>query len=184
MSRVGAGDLLIAPPNLPDPRFRNTVVYLWEHGDAGSAGVVINKPSNHNIRNLIETDICPEHIAERSLYWGGPVHNNVVFMLHSAEWQTERTDTIDDHIAVTSDMRMFNFLSLNQPHYWQVYYGHSGWGPGQLEGEISGSGPWSSSQSWLVWHKPDPEWIFDTPTEHMWDEAITQCAKQSIATWL
>ena len=42
------GKLLIAPPNMPDPRFRKTVVYIWRHDVSGAAGVVINKkmPSN------------------------------------------------------------------------------------------------------------------------------------------
>ena len=41
------GQLLVAPPNMPDWRFQKTVVYMWRHDVSGAAGVIINKKCNH-----------------------------------------------------------------------------------------------------------------------------------------
>jgi putative transcriptional regulator len=178
---ISAGDILIAPPGLPDSRFSETVIYLWEHSLKGSAGVVLNRPSTNTIQEVC-SDVV-EHIGSHCLYWGGPVLPNIVFMLHSAEWSTVKTQIIDPQIAVTSDSEMFLRVSELQPMYWRAFFGHSGWAPGQLEGELRGQEPWRSEQSWLVWHEPPAEWLFECPEDDMWQSAIDHCRSQEVASW-
>lgn len=180
--KLTAGDCLIAPPTCRDPRFKKSVIYLWEHSEEGSAGVVINRPSNHCVGEIIDT--VPENIGDRIMHWGGPVHTHVVFMLHTLDWQTHRSNIINSSMGVTSDIKMFDYMSAEQPDAWNVFFGHASWGPGQLEGELKGEGPWDPSHSWLILKNPDTEWLFDTATELMWDTAVEACSRQAIDSWI
>jgi putative transcriptional regulator len=90
------GKLLIAPPNMPDPRFAKTVIYVWRHDVSGAAGVVINKKCQQpDFRH-----ICNEGIIHRlpkvnhPVYYGGPVLNNVVGVLHSTDYTLSSTNTL------------------------------------------------------------------------------------------
>jgi putative transcriptional regulator len=184
MYDLKAGDCLVAPPNCTDTRFKKSVVYLWEHGEAGSAGVVINRPTNHIIKELVNGPYCPDHIGRHIMYWGGPVHTNLVFMLHSNDWRQPRSNVININMGVTSDPNMFQELGDQQPNEWRVFFGHSTWGPKQLEGELKGQGPWTPAHSWLILKEPTLDWIFNTPTETQWDHAVMACSQQTIESWL
>ena len=52
MSDALAPGLLIAVPQLLDPNFQRSVVFLLEHGSDGALGVVINRPSNLKLGEL------------------------------------------------------------------------------------------------------------------------------------
>ena len=74
------GKLLIAPPGMPDWRFKNTVIYMWRHDVSGAAGVIINKKCNHpDFKH-----ICEEGTLKRNeninppVFYGGPVLTNIV----------------------------------------------------------------------------------------------------------
>jgi len=178
---VSSGDCLIAPPNCPDPRFKNSVVYIWEHGEAGTQGLVLNRPTNHALSEIVDNFGAQ---GDRTMNWGGPVYPNVVYMLHTAEWGTSRTRVVGD-ISHTSDNRMFEFIKDGtQPDRWEVFFGHASWAPGQLEGELSGTGPWTKGQSWLILKGVKAEWVFETDPENMWDQAIVDCSKQSVDSWI
>ena len=90
------GKLLIAPPNMPDPRFRKTVVYIWRHDVSGAAGVVINK----KCQQPDFKHICNEGLVHRlpkvnhPVYYGGPILTNVVGVLHSTEYTLSSTNTL------------------------------------------------------------------------------------------
>lgn len=155
---------------------------MWEHSASGSAGAVLNKPTNNQLGDLV--NYVPSHLARHIMFWGGPVHTNLVFMLHSSEWSMDRTSHISETMAVTSDNKMFEVMEEQQPDEWKVLFGHSSWGPGQLEGELEGRTPWSPKHSWLVLRQPSQEWIFNTPTENMWDQAILECSQQAVSQWL
>jgi putative transcriptional regulator len=176
------GDCLIAPPFCKDPRFKKSVIYIWEHGASGSAGAVINRPTNHIIGELVSS--TEAHIANHIMYWGGPVHTTLVFMLHTNDWKTGRSNNITEDLSVTSDNRMFDMIADDQPNEWRVIFGHANWGPGQLDGELSGIAPWTPNHSWLVLKKPTVEWLFNADTDKMWQEAINACTKQSIDAWI
>jgi len=182
--QIEAGDCLVSPPHCRDPRFKKAVVFMWEHSESGSAGAVINKPTNHIISDLVVGPTCPDHIGRHTMYWGGPVHTNLVFMLHTLDWRLPRSNIINMSMGVTSDPDMFEGVGEQQPNEWKVLFGHSSWGPNQLEGELSGKGPWSPEHSWLILKSPSVDWLFNTPTDVMWDQAVLQCSQQTIESWL
>lgn len=177
------GDCLIAPPTNKDTRFHKTVVMLTDHSDnQGSMGIVLNRPSEHCVGSLV--DGMTDNIAEHQLYWGGPVQPHVVFLLHSLDWQTNKTQVIDGRLGLTSDVKMFEYMMTGeQPEYWQAYFGHAGWAPGQLTGELSGEGPWKPSHSWLTLAQPSLDFVYETDPETMWDWAVQESAKQAVTNW-
>ena len=179
---IRSGDCLIAPPNCVDPRFRKTVIYVWEHSEAGSTGVIINRPTNNTLNDLV--DIVPDHLKKHCMYWGGPVHTNLVFTIHTLDWTIARTNHVNKELGVTSDPMMFEIIGENQPNEWKVFFGHAAWAPGQLEGELSGKGGWKPGHSWLVLKQPTIDWVFNTPTENQWDTAIMACSQQAVESWI
>ena len=40
-----AGQLLVATPEMSDPRFRHTVILMVQHNKDGALGIVINRPA-------------------------------------------------------------------------------------------------------------------------------------------
>ena len=49
-----AGKFLIASPNISDPRFSQTLIYMISDTVEGSMGVIINKPAkNLNLSNIL-----------------------------------------------------------------------------------------------------------------------------------
>ena len=80
------GQLLIAMPNMADPRFARTVIYLCAHSDEGAMGLVINKPMPQiTFVDLLEQlDIETEGTVEdQMVHFGGPVESGRGFVLHS-----------------------------------------------------------------------------------------------------
>ena len=76
---------LIAMPGLSDESFAKSVVYLCEHSDRGALGLVINKPSDINVRGLFDKVDLPLHrqdLNQTPVYHGGPVHTERGFVLH------------------------------------------------------------------------------------------------------
>src|SRR5690349_12991466 len=73
-----AGRILIAEPFLTDPGFARTVVLLCEHGEDGSIGFVLNRPSANNIGDLL-----PElNNPSLTVFEGGPVQHDTLHMIH------------------------------------------------------------------------------------------------------
>ena len=83
------GKFLVAPPNMPDCRFQKPVIYMWKHDISGAGGVIINKKCNHpDFKH-----ICQEGKLERleninpPIYYGGPILNNLIGVLHTKDFQ-------------------------------------------------------------------------------------------------
>src|SRR5438874_11444175 len=81
-----AGSLLVAHPNMLDPNFRRTVLFISEHDPSqGALGVIINRPLDSQVADLV-TDAPPVSLAEVPVFLGGPVGKNQL-MFASFEWQ-------------------------------------------------------------------------------------------------
>jgi len=181
---VGDGDLLIAPPNMLDPRFGNTVLLITKHDIDGSWALCLNKPTDYTIGEIIKP-LKLELDRDPVVYWGGPVAQNTVWMLHDNTWEIENTARINDQWSVTSHHQMFHYMSNgNWPEQYRIMLGHAGWSPGQLERELNGEEPWDQNHSWLVAHQPNPEWLLGCDPEGMWSSACSFCSQQTIDSWL
>jgi putative transcriptional regulator len=164
------GQLLIAMPTMPDPRFARTVIYMCAHSDEGALGLVVNKLFDDlNFEDLldqvgIEPESCRRTIPVHS---GGPVEAGRGFVLHSKEFTDESTMVVDDEVALTASVDILRAIAEgNGPRKCLLALGYSGWGPGQLESEIHENG-------WL--NVPaDEALIFDTDLENKWQRAIAK----------
>src|SRR5215472_9342708 len=84
-SRSFAGSLLVAHPNMLDPNFRRTVLYISEHDpNEGALGVIINRPLDRQVADLV-TDTPPTGLADVPVFLGGPVGKNQL-MFAAFEW--------------------------------------------------------------------------------------------------
>ena len=164
------GQLLIAMPNMADPRFARTVIYLCAHSDEGAMGLVINKPMPQiTFVDLLEQlEIETEGtIEDQMVHFGGPVESGRGFVLHSGEFQREGTMMVDDVVGLTATIDILRAIAAGEgPDKHLLALGYAGWGPGQLDGEIQANG-------WL--HAPaDDAILFDHDLSTKWERSIAK----------
>jgi putative transcriptional regulator len=164
---------LIAMPGLQDAVFARSVVYVCEHNERGALGLVINKPSDIDLRQLFEKVDLPLHRADLSaapVFQGGPVQTERGFVLHEALGDTaaayNSTLAIPGGLAMTTSKDVLEAMADGAgPRKVLITLGCSGWQAGQLEDEIGRNG-------WLT-VGADPVVIFDTPIEARYHRALS-----------
>jgi putative transcriptional regulator len=171
---------LIAMPGLQDATFAKSVIYMCEHSERGALGLVINKPSDINLKKLFEKVELPLHredLTQLPVFQGGPVQTERGFVLHESvmpgnESVYASTMTIPGGLEMTTSKDVLEALSTGYgPRKVFISLGYSSWGQGQLESEIS-------DNSWLT-VGADPAVIFDTPVEQRYDKALMLLGLQS-----
>jgi putative transcriptional regulator len=164
------GQLLVAMPNMQDPRFEKTVIYLCVHNAEGAVGLVLNRQIDSItfpdlLRQLeIETDTdAPDFL----IHFGGPVETGRGFVLHSADYGQAGTIMVGDVIGLTATVDILKDMAARRgPRSSMLALGYAGWGPGQLDGEIQ-------QNAWL--NVPSDEaLIFDNEIDTKWDRAIAK----------
>lgn len=163
------GKLLIAMPDMGDPRFDRAVIVMLEHGADGAMGVVINKPLDAiEFSELLEQLDIPLPESDDYLHlpvnFGGPVELGRGFVLHSQDLMLNHSLTLDP-VAVTTSLEMLTLIANGVgPEQTLFCLGYTGWSAGQLENEIK-------QNAWL--HAPlDPDILFTLPHEQRWDAAM------------
>jgi putative transcriptional regulator len=163
------GQLLIASPEMRDPRFDHAVVLVVKHDRDGALGIVINKPVGE--RPLAELLAAlgekREGDAKVPLFIGGPVQLDVMLVLHSAEYHVSGTLAVDGQVAVTGDPRILRDMAAKTgPQKSLLAFGYAGWAAGQLDGEMEHN----------VWFTApeDPALVFDADRDKVWDLAMAR----------
>ncbi|HXG28463.1 MAG TPA: YqgE/AlgH family protein [Nevskiales bacterium] len=159
---------LVAMPGMVDGNFDHTVTLLCEHTPEGAMGLVINRPTTLDLRDMLQHMGIPIERLDGEpipVYWGGPVQPERGFVLHSSEaarWDS--TLKLSDAISVTTSKDILVAISQGQgPAHYLVTLGYAGWSAGQLEQEIL-------HNSWL--NTPaDSAIVFETPTAARWEAA-------------
>lgn len=175
---------LIAMPGLEDASFARSVIYLCEHSARGALGLVINKPSDINLKSLFEKVDLPlerADLASTPVFHGGPVQTERGFVLHEAVHAAEAkpeepvyasTMTIPGGLEMTTSKDVLEAMATGSgPRKVLVSLGYSAWGEGQLESELA-------ENSWLT-VDADPSVIFDTPVEQRYDKALSLLGLQA-----
>ena len=180
-----AGDLLVSPPNIPDPRFNKSVILLTAHQNSeGSFGLCINKPTEYSINDIIEP-LSLQLDNDITVYWGGPMSSHTVWMIHEPGWAVNNTMVINEHWSLTSHESMFHHLADGDyPERYRFIIGHASWAPNQLEGEVNGESPWSHKHSWLIVKNPDPNWLVNIEIDKLWTGATGLCSQQTVLHWM
>ena len=164
---------LIAMPGLTDESFARSVVYLCEHSERGALGLVINKPSDINLKGLfdkVELPLRREDLTDAPVFHGGPVQTERGFVLHEPMGKGEETVyaatmTIPGGLEMTTSKDVLEALSTGAgPRRVLISLGYSAWGEGQLESELA-------ENSWLT-VSADPAVIFDTPVDERYRRAL------------
>ncbi len=155
---------LIAMPTLADPNFFQTVIYISEHNASGALGLVINRPLNLTLEQLLDhLQIATARfdLAKMPIYSGGPVQPEQGFVLHSPVGHWGATLRVTDHIGITTSRDILQAVADGQgPDHLLVTLGYAGWGPGQLERELAENSWLSSPVNFDV--------LFHTPSEQRW----------------
>ncbi len=164
------GQLLVAAPDMPDPRFQHTVVLIVRHDRNGAFGIVLNRPVDKRpIQDILAALGEPDAGAEGNvqLFAGGPVQPEIGFVVHSAEYRRRETLTINDHLALTSSPEILEDIGHHRgPAKALIAFGYAGWGPGQLDDEIA-------LRSWFT-APADPDLVFDEARDQLWGAAMAR----------
>lgn len=157
------GSLLISEPHLPDYNFERSVIFLCEHNEKGSFGLVLNKLSDFTLNQLVDVPLSYK------VGLGGPVEPNTLHFLF------RNNATIEDSIQVGSQIYWGG--NYEQLIAWQTitgasadvlfFMGYSGWSEGQLQDEID-------KNSWIVFPEATEQLVFNTRKENMWKAILNE----------
>ncbi len=164
------GKMLIAMPQMTDPRFARSVLFLCAHSTEGAMGLVVNK--------LVDSITFPDLLSQLNIdargateninvHFGGPVESGRGFVLHSDDYVQESTLVIDAGVSLTATTDVLKAIARGGgPKRSLLALGYAGWSPGQLDAEIQSNG-------WL--HvDPDDELIFGDDLGGKWERAIAK----------
>lgn len=170
-----AGQLLVATPELGDPNFFRTVIYMVEHDEKGAMGLVVNRPlARGPIADLLKGLHGESEGAQGEIviHYGGPVEPGKGFVLHSDDYLSDTTRVGSSGIAVTTQVEIVQAIGRGEGPKKSIFVlGYAGWAPGQLEAEIK-EGAWFSIPV-------DPSLIFEGDAATKWERAM---AKRRIKT--
>ena len=164
------GQLLIAMPTMPDPRFARSVIYVCSHGPNGAMGLVVNRLYGEvNFRALLQ-QLNVKTVSEAPdlpVHYGGPVESGRGFVLHSTDYLREGTMRIDDTVALSATVEILQALAAGGgPERALMALGYTGWGAGQLDAEMQANG-------WLT-SAPDEGLLFDNEIETKWERSLAK----------
>jgi putative transcriptional regulator len=169
--------MLVASPQMHDSNFSRTVVLLCQHDDEGALGVVINRETNLSVREVVEQlDFDSMLETENQVLWGGPVEQGAGFVVFEGDvgddvgWALE-----NGQLAVSPSKELLEKLLRHQRHY-HLCLGYAGWGPGQLEDEIT-------TGSWL-YTEADPELILLAPVSERYELALSRMGLSIAGFWM
>jgi len=168
MSESLRGSLLIATRNLRDPNFFRSVVLVVGHGDEGSMGFVINRPSDLTVTEALKKHFDLPDTGDL-VYAGGPVERNALFVLHNAAEYDGGEMAVVDGLYVGNSQETFETIvrrsTADDPELkFRVFFGYAGWDGGQLESELNRND----------WHvlPASAEHVFAPEPYKLWDEAL------------
>jgi len=161
---------LIATEKMKDNRFKKTVIIMLESDEDGAWGLVINKRlGTMPIALLIDPSLNTSKEREKlykiyiPVFWGGPVDVKEIFILHSTEYQSDTTKNYGN-ISISQDYNiLFDIAENKGPEKSLVILGYSGWGNGQLEGEME-------RDHWIL-SDIDLDITFDQESNTKWNKA-------------
>ena len=137
-----AGSLLVAHPNMLDPNFRRSVLFISAHdAEEGAMGVIINRPLDKLVSELL-TDPAPEALADVPVFLGGPVGTNQL-MFAAFDWEGRDSLSLNQNVAIDEASQ----LSERDRSAVRAFVGYAGWNAGQLENELR-------QNAWVL-QKPD-----------------------------
>ncbi|HMN05666.1 MAG TPA: YqgE/AlgH family protein [Flavobacteriales bacterium] len=159
----GPGTLLVSEPFLPDPYFRRAVVLLCSHDEQGSFGLVLNRPIDMGVADLM--DDMPQLPSPVGI--GGPVQSGNLFFLHTLGTRIEGSLPVVDDLYLGGDYEQLRALLTAAPKlakHVRFFVGYSGWGGNQLNEEIA-------QHSWLI-HPATKQMVMRAKQDGLWADTL------------
>ena len=155
------GHLLIAGPALVDPNFRRTVILVGEHSADGAIGLVLNRMSGSTVDEVVP-ELAPLVDGTGPVHVGGPVQPSAIVVLGDfAEPERAGALVLDSVGFLPTEV---DPDELGVLHRARVFAGYSGWGPGQLDGELA-------EGSWIV-EPALPDDVFTLEPDELWSDVL------------
>ena len=162
---------LIATEKIRDSRFEKTVILMLEHDEKGAIGIVINKPMGTISLGPLISQVENKSINKKQLYdvkipiyWGGPVDDHKILILHSKDYKNESTKEYNN-LSTSDDLAtLVEIAEKKGPKKSLIVLGLAAWNIGQLDGEIE-------LERWTL-SETDEDLIFDMENKKKWLKAI------------
>lgn len=162
-----AGRMLVAAPRIADPRFQRSVIVLIRHDPDGALGLIVNRAvGSGSLKKFLKGlgREGGERGGDLAIHYGGPVQADLGFVLHSADFAGAASEPVSGGLAWSPAPDVLEAASRGEgPRRLLFALGYSGWGPGQLDGEIARG-------DWLI-APADEALIFETTGDAAWDRA-------------
>lgn len=146
-------------PQMQDGCFRNSVVYVLDHGKQGAFGVIINTALEMEFASLlsqVDITLTDDAAKHTTVLLGGPVDEGHGLVLHHPGPQFEATNDFIQGVSLSSSRDVLEAIACgDEPDNYLVVLGHSGWAPGQLEMEVA-------NNAWLTC-PANTDILFKTP---------------------
>lgn len=165
------GKLLIAMPDMGDPRFEKSVILVCSHSPEGAMGLIINKRADEvgfaDLLDQLNVETTGE-VQDTPVHFGGPVETGRGFVLHSDDFSGDSSSMqVPGGYRVTATLGILEALASGSgPTQSLMALGYAGWGPGQLEGELQDNG-WLTSDA-------DSEIVFSRDNDAKWNAALNK----------
>lgn len=163
--------LLLAMPGQVSGDLANSVIFVCEHTPDGALGLVINRPTDITVGDLlkrIDLDLTEEtgEVQSTPVFFGGPVQTDRGFVLHAPIGGYSSSIVLGD-VALTTSRDILQDVALGKgPLHLLITLGYAGWGAGQLESEMS-------QNAWLNVASTN-QILFETPAENRYQVALSQ----------
>lgn len=163
------GKILISEPFLVDYYFKRSVVLLAEHNEEGSFGLIINKPVDMMLSDVVKD--FPKFNAQ--VFLGGPVKTDSLYFIHTRGDLIENSLRIFEGLYWGGDIEhIIELITIGklQPEDIKFFVGYAGWIPKQLEGELS-------RNSWLVANISARQ-VMQSNTEKLWISTVKRLGEE------
>ena len=138
--RFLTGQLLVAGPDIADPRFHRTVIFIAQHNESGAFGLILNKKLGPMpFAELLTAMEAESEGVEGNVmvHFGGPVEPGRGFILHTADYTKTPLFAVNKMYSVTADADIVQAMASGRgPARSILTIGYAGWGAGQLEREL------------------------------------------------
>lgn len=161
-------NILIAMSGWKDTIYEKSIIFLCEHHEQGSVGLILNRPTSFSLNYICEqlqVDCDKSTTKDLPLLFGGPIQPERGFVLHRpfGDWRSSLIIKPDDVMLTTSNDVIKALADNKGPGSVMIALGYSGWDSKKLEQEIM-------NDMWMVCPFKS-ELLYDVPYAQRWSYA-------------
>jgi putative transcriptional regulator len=157
------GQLLVASPSLMSPFFARTVILMFDHSQKGAMGVVLNRPTEATVGDVAEQVLDEPLDWSKPIHLGGPVTGPLLVVHIEPDLADQE---VLDGVYQSIDAEKVRQILQRQSEPSLIVANYSGWGPGQLEGELA-------EDSWLTCDAT-MDLVFWEGSGDLWAEVVSR----------